>query len=85
MNLKGSLAVKHNIRHSIDNLTPTGLNGLQTIDLEDDYNATIPIASLGLEYSISNNQSIASTIQYRELPYQSMSETNIKVQYAFAF
>tara|TARA_Y100000385_G_scaffold226842_1_gene237579 strand:- start:249 stop:809 length:561 start_codon:yes stop_codon:yes gene_type:complete len=85
MNLKGSLAVKHNIRHSIDNLTPTGLNGLQTIDLEDDYNATIPIASLGLEYSISNNQSIASTIQYRELPYQSMSETNIKVQYDFAF
>ena len=85
INLKGYLAVNHNIRHSIDNLTPTGLNGLQTIDLEDDYNATIPIASLGLEYSISNNQSITSTIQYRELPYQSRSETNINVQYAFAF
>jgi hypothetical protein len=85
LNLKGSFAVNHNIRHSIDNLTPTGLNGLQTIDLEDDYNATLPIASLGLEYSISNNQSVTSTIQHRELSYQSMSETNIYVQYAFAF
>ena len=85
VNLKGSFAVNHNIRHSIDDLSPTGLNGLQTIDLEDDYSATLPIASLGLEYSINNNQSITSTIQHRELSYQSMSETNIYVQYAFAF
>ena len=85
INLKGALAVNHNIRHSIDNLTPSGLNGLQTIDLEDDYKATLPIASLGLDYSVSSNHGISSTIQYRELSYQSMSETNIYVRYTFGF
>jgi len=52
--------------------------------LEDDYNATLPIASLGLEYSISGGHSIATTVQHQALSYQSMSETNIYVQYAFA-
>jgi len=52
--------------------------------LNDDYNATLPIASLGLEYSISGGHSIASTVQHQALSYQSMSETNIYVQYAIA-
>ena len=84
INLNGALAVNHNIHHTIDNLAPSGLNGLQRIDLEDDYTATLPIASLGLEYSISGGHSIATTIQHQALSYQSMSETNIYVQYAFA-
>jgi hypothetical protein len=84
INLNGALAVNHNIHHTIDNLIPSGLNGLQRIDLEDDYNATLPIASLGLEYSISGGHSIATTVQHQALSYQSMSETNIYVQYAFA-
>ena len=84
INLNGALAVNHNIHHTIDNLIPSGLNGLQRIDLEDDYTATLPIASLGLEYSISGGHSIATTVQHQALSYQSMSETNIYVQYAFA-
>jgi len=52
--------------------------------LEDDYNATLPIASLGLDYSISGGHSIATTIQHQELAYQSMSETNVYIQYSFA-
>ena len=36
INLNGALAVNHNIHHTIDNLTPSGISGLQTIDLEDD-------------------------------------------------
>ena len=84
INLNGALAVNHNIHHTIDNLIPSGINGLQRIDLEDDYTATLPIASLGLEYSISGGHSIATTVQHQALSYQSMSETNIYVQYAFA-
>ena len=84
INLNGALAVNHNIHHTIDNLIPSGMNGLQRIDLEDDYTATLPIASLGLEYSISGGHSIATTVQHQALSYQSMSETNIYVQYAFA-
>jgi hypothetical protein len=84
INLNGALAVNHNIHHTIDNLIPSGINGLQRIDLEDDYTATLPIASFGLEYSISGGHSIATTVQHQALSYQSMSETNIYVQYAFA-
>ena len=84
INLNGALAVNHNIHHTIDNLNPSGINGLQRIDLEDDYNATLPIASFGLEYITSGGHSIATTVQHQELAYQSMSETNVYVQYAFA-
>ena len=83
--LKGSLGVEHDISHTIDRLEPTGISGLTTVNLDESFNETRPVVSIGLEYNITPNQRLASTLQYQELPYQSKSESNVYLYYTIGF
>ena len=83
--LKGSLGVEHDIRHSIDRLEPTGISGLTTVNLDESFNKTRPVVSIGLEYNLTPNQRLASTFQYQELSFKSKSESNVYLNYIIGF
>ena len=65
--LKGSLGVEHDFIHTVDRLEPTGISGLTTVNLDESFNKTRPVVSIGLEYDLTPNQRLASTFQYQEL------------------
>ncbi len=81
LSLKGSVGIEYDIEHSVDKLEPTGMSGLTTVSLTDDFNRTRPVVSLGFEYALRPNQRIAGTLQYQELPYLSKTETNAYLHY----
>ena len=83
--LKGSLGVEHDIRHTVDRLEPTGMSGLTTVNLDESFNRTRPVVSVGLEYNSTPNQRLESTFQYQELSYQSKSESNAYLRYTLGF
>ena len=83
--LKGSLGVEHDIFHSIDRLEPTGISGLTTVNLDESFNKTRPVVSIGLEYDLTPNQRLAGTFQYQELSYKSKSESNVYLYYMIGF
>ena len=79
--LKGSLGVEHDIIHTVDRLEPTGISGLTTVNLDESFNKTRPVVSIGLEYDLTPNQRLAGTFQYQELSYKSKSESNAYLYY----
>ena len=83
--LKGSLGIEHDISHTIDRLEPTGISGLTTVNLDESFNETRPVFSIGFEYNLTPDQRLASTIQYQELPYKSKSESNVYLYYTIGF
>ena len=60
---------------------PTGMTGLTTVSLENEFNQTRPVLSLALDNYLSPNQKITTTLQYQELSYKSKAETNVYVYY----
>jgi len=85
MLLKGSLGVEHDISHTVDRLEPTGISGLTTVNLEESFNETRPVVSIGFEYNLTPNQKLASIVQYQELPYQGKTESNAYLYYTVGF
>ena len=85
MLLKGSLGVEHDISHTVDRLEPTGISGLTTVNLEESFNETRPVVSIGFEYNLTPNQKLASIVQYQELPYQGKTESNAYFYYTVGF
>ena len=83
--LKGSLGVEHDFIHTVDRLEPTGISGLTTVNLDESFNETRPVVSIGLEYDLTPNQRLAGTFQYQELSYQSKSESNVYLNYTIGF
>jgi len=83
--LKGSLGVEHDIIHTVDRLEPTGISGLTTVNLDESFNKTRPVVSIGLEYDLTPNQRLAGTFQYQELSYKSKSESNAYLYYTIGF
>ena len=81
---KGSLCVEHDITHSIDKLAPTGMSGLTTVSLTDSYNKTRPV-SLGFDYALKPNHRLSGILQYQEMPYESMKESNAYLYYTISF
>ena len=81
LSLKGSVGIEYDIEHSVDKLEPTGISGLSTVSLTDDFNKTRPVVSLGFDYALRPNQRISGTLQYQELPYLSKTETNAYLHY----
>jgi hypothetical protein len=79
--LKGSVGIEHDFIHTVDRIEPTGLTGLTTVNLEESFNLTRPVVSVGLDYYLSSNQRWSGIVQYQELPYQSMTETNVYIHY----
>ena len=85
MILKGSLGVEHDISHTVTRLEPTGISGLTTVNLDESFNDTRPVVSIGVEFNLAPNQRLASTLQYQELSYQSKSESNAYLYYTYGF
>ena len=79
--LKGSVGIEHDFIHTVNRIEPTGLTGLTTVNLEESFNRTRPVVSAGLDYYISSYQRWSGVIQYQELPYQSMTESNVYIYY----
>ena len=79
--LKGSVGIEHDFIHTVDRIEPTGLTGLTTVNLEESFNLTRPLVSVGLDYYLSSIQRWSGIVQYQELPYESMTETNVYIQY----
>ena len=85
LSLKGSFGIEHDVHHSIDKLAPTGISGLSTVSLSDDFNQNRPVASLGFDYFFKSNHRLSFTAQYQELPYKSKTETNAYLYYTVGF
>ena len=81
LSLKGSVGIEYDIEHSVDKLEPTGISGLSSVSLTDDFNKTRPVVSLGFDYALTPTQRISGTLQYQELPYLSKTETNAYLHY----
>ena len=85
LSLKGSFGIEQDIDHSIDKLAPTGISGLSTVSLSDDFNQTRPVVTLGFDYFFKTNHRLSFTAQYQELPYESKTETNAYLYYTIGF
>ena len=84
-NFFGTVGIEQDISHNVSALSPTGVSGLTTVDLNKNHNSTRPVISIGYEYQLSKNQLLQIKGQYQELPYQGMTETNLYSSYNFLF
>ena len=82
-NIFGTFGFEHDISHNVSALSPTGVSGLTTVDLNKNHNSTRPVISIGYEYQLSKNQLLQIKGQYQELPYQGMTELNVYGSYNF--
>ncbi len=81
LTLRGSIGVEYDIIHKVDKIEPTGMTGLSTVSLENEFNQTRPVLSLAFDKYLSSNEKITTTFQYQELSYKSKAETNVYVYY----
>ena len=81
LTVRGSIGVEYDLIHKVDKIEPTGMSGLSTVSLENEFNQTRPVLSLALDNYLSPNQKITTTLQYQELSYKSKAETNVYVYY----
>ncbi len=79
--LRGSLGLEHDIIHLVDKIEPTGINGLSTVSLENEFNPTRPVFSLSIDRYFSSKGKVTATFQYQELPYKSKAESNAYIYY----
>ena len=84
-NIFGTFGFEHDISHNVSALSPTGVSGLTTVDLDKNHNSTRPVMSIGYEYQLSTNQLLRIKGQYQQLPYQGMTELNVYGSYNFLF
>ena len=85
LNLHGSLGIEHDIYHTIDKLEPTGMSGLPTVNLDSNLKKTRPVVSFGFDYELSSNSRFSGVVQYQELAFESMTQTNTYFYYSIAF
>ena len=81
LTVRGSIGVEYDLIHKVDKIEPTGMSGLSTVSLENEFNQTRPVLSLALDNYLSPNQKITTTLQYQELSYKSKAQTNVYVYY----
>ena len=77
LRLHGSVGIEQDIYHTISALKPTGMSGLATVNFNESLQKTRPIISLGSDYYLSPNIKLSSILQYQELPYKNMTQTNM--------
>ena len=85
LNLHATLGIEHDVYHTISKLAPTGMSGLPTVNLDANLKKTRPVVSLGFDYDLSSNNRFSSIIQYQELAYENMTQTNLYIYYSKAF
>jgi uncharacterized protein YhjY with autotransporter beta-barrel domain len=81
VNLTGSVGIEHDLSHSVDDLTATGVSGLTSENFNDSLNRTRPVASLGAYFSPASNQRIAVDFYYQKLPFQSTGSATAYMNY----
>ena len=81
----GTLGLEYDLSHNVSALSPTGVSGITTVDLEKNHQSIRPVVALGYDHKVTNNQILRVKAQYEELPYQGMTETNIYASYNFKF
>ncbi len=81
VNLTGSVGIEHDLSHSVDDLTATGVSGLTSENFNDSLNRTRPVASIGAYFSPASNQRIAVDFYYQQLPFQSTGSATAYVNY----
>ena len=85
LNLHGSLGIEHDIYHDINKLEPSGMSGLPTVNLDTNLQKTRPVVSAGFDFNISLNKKLSGILQYQELAFESMTQTNAYFYYSIAF
>ena len=85
--LNGALGVEHDVDNDIDKLQATSstITGLTAVDINSSINKTRPVATLGVTYHISPNQTLSAQTQYQELAYTSTSGKTAYVNYTVGF
>ena len=81
VNLTGSVGIEHDLSHSVDDLTATGVSGLTSENFNDNLNRTRPVASIGAYFSPAINQRISADFYYQQLPFQSTGSATAYVNY----
>ena len=81
----GTIGLEHDLTHQVSALSPTGVSGLTTVDLTKSHDPTRPVIAIGYDHQVSDNQILRIKLQYQELPYQGMNETNLYASYNFLF
>lgn len=81
VNLTGSVGIEHDLSHSVDDLTATGVSGLTSENFNDSLSRTRPVASLGAYFRPASNQRIAVDFYYQQLPFQSTGSATAYVNY----
>lgn len=85
--LTGSLGVEQDLKHSVDDYTPTSsdISGVTSESFNDTLKRTRPVASVGAYYAVSKNQRVAGDIFYQQLPFQSTGSTTAYFNYTIGF
>ena len=77
--------LNHDISHNVSKLSPNGVSGITSVDLTKNRRSTRYIVSFGLDNKVAKKQILRLKVQYEELPYQGMNESNIYATYNFLF
>lgn len=85
--LNGALGVEHDMDNDIDKLQATSstITGLTAVDINSSINKTRPVATMGVTYNISHNQTLSAQTQYQELAYTSTSAKTVFINYTVGF
>lgn len=81
INLTGSVGIEHDLSHSVDDFTATGVSGLTSENFNDSIDRTRPVASIGAYFSPATNQRISADFYYQQLPFQSTGSATAYVNY----
>ena len=61
------------------------MSGLPTVKLDSNLKKTRPVVSFGFDYDLSSNKRLSAVVQYQELAFESMKQTNTYFYYSIAF
>jgi hypothetical protein len=83
--LKGSAGLEHDFYHTVDRLAPTAAVSITTVNINESFDKTRPVLSLGIDKLFTPTKKLSATYQYQKLPYRNMSEKNLYLNYSFGF
>ena len=83
--LKGSVGLEHDFYHTVDRLAPTAAVSITTVNINESFDKTRPVFSIGLDKFFSPTRRLSATYQYQKLPYRNMTEKNFYVYYTIGF
>lgn len=83
--LKGSVGLEHDFYHTVDRLAPTAAVSIATVNINESFDKTRPVFSIGLDKFFSPDKRLSATYQYQKLPYRNMTEKNFYLYYTIGF